>query len=187
MPRRGEGRFRDSWIVGGIIEAAIRLDGVRKNVYHATMRIYLDICSIQRPLDDQSQLCIATETEAILGILDLVERSELTLLKSAAHAIETQQNPYPDRKDHALAVLSLASHYLATTSEVTERAKTFAGAEIKRLDALHLALAVEGEADFFCTTDDKLLHCGRKADTKETLVVSPLELVDHVDQSRSQS
>ncbi len=76
------------------------------------MRIYLDICSIQRPLDDQSQLRIRTETEAILGILDLCETGRLTLVSSAAHVIETEQNPYPDRKGHALNVLSLASHYV---------------------------------------------------------------------------
>jgi hypothetical protein len=113
------------------------------------MRIYLDICSIQRPLDDQSQVRIATETEAMLGILDLCERGKLVLLRSAAHTIENEQNPYLDRKDHVLMVLSLASHYLPTTPEVTERAKGYVEAGMKRLDALHLALAVEGMAAFF--------------------------------------
>ena len=141
------------------------------------MRIYLDICSIQRPLDDQSQLRIRTETEAILGILDLCETGRLSLVSSAAHVIETEQNPYPDRKRHALNVLSLASHYVPTSSEVVERAKAYVATGIARLDALHLALAVEGRAAYFCTTDDDLMRRGKQADTKETSVVSPLELV----------
>ena len=141
------------------------------------MRIYLDICSIQRPLDDQSQLRIRTETEAILGVLDLCEAGQLTLLSSAGHIIETEQNPYPDRKEHALRVLSLASHYVPTSPEVADRAKTYVSAGISRLDALHLALAVEGGASYFCTTDDQLLRRGQQVDTKETSVVSPLELV----------
>jgi hypothetical protein len=33
------------------------------------MRVYLDICAIQRPLDEQSQLRIRLETKAILGVL----------------------------------------------------------------------------------------------------------------------
>ena len=141
------------------------------------MLIYLDICSIQRPLDDQSQMRIRTETEAILGILDLCETGRLTLVSSAAHVIETEQNPYPDRKEHALNVLSLASHYVPTSSEVAERAQTYVAVGIGRLDALHLALSVEGRAAYFCTTDDHLLRRGQQVNTKETLAVSPLELV----------
>lgn len=147
------------------------------------MRIYLDICSIQRPLDDQSQLRIRTETEAILGILDLCEAGTITLLSSAAHLIETEQNPYPDRREHALHVLSLAAQYVTTSARVAERARTYVAAGLGDLDALHLALAVEGEATYFCTTDDQLLRRGQQAETRETLVVSPLELVTQLDQA----
>ena len=147
------------------------------------MRVYLDICSIQRPLDDQSQVRIRTETEAILGILDLAQAGRITLLSSAAHLIETRQNPYPDRREHTLNVLSLASQYIPTSAQVAERAQTFVATGIDQLDALHLALAVAGEAAYFCTTDDRLLRRGREVDTNETLVVSPLELVRHLDQA----
>ena len=146
------------------------------------MRIYLDICAIQRPLDDQTQLRIRTEAEAILGLLSLCQSGTLTLLSSSAHVIETEQNPYPDRKAHAVTVLGLASYYVSTSPEVAERAKTYTAAGISHLDALHLALAVEGDADFFCTTDDDLLRQGQAVDTKRTLVVSPLELVARIDQ-----
>ena len=91
--------------------------------------------------------------------------------------LRDRQNPYPDRKGHALNVLSLASHYVPTSSEVVERAKAYVATGIARLDALHLALAVEGRAAYFCTTDDDLMRRGKQADTKETSVVSPLELV----------
>ena len=33
------------------------------------MRIYLDTCSLQRPLDDRHQVRIALEAEAVLAIL----------------------------------------------------------------------------------------------------------------------
>ena len=51
---------------------------------------------------------------------------------------------------------------------------------MKPLDALHLSSAVETEADFFCTCDDRLLRRARAADTGRTRVVSPLELVTEV-------
>lgn len=148
------------------------------------MRVYLDTCSIQRPLDDHSQVRIATEAEAILGILELCERGELTLLRSAAHQIENDKNPYADRKDHCKTVLSLASHYLPTTQEVAKRANAYAEAGLKKLDALHLALAVEGRAFFFCTVDDQLLRRSRKIDTNETVVISPLEMINCLNQAR---
>jgi hypothetical protein len=40
------------------------------------MKIYLDICSVQRPLDDKAQLRILVEAEAILGILALCESGQ---------------------------------------------------------------------------------------------------------------
>jgi hypothetical protein len=37
------------------------------------MRIYLDLCSIQRPMDDHAQDRIRLEAEAVLGILVLCD------------------------------------------------------------------------------------------------------------------
>lgn len=39
------------------------------------MTIYFDTGSLQRPLDDKSQLRIALEAEAILGLITLVEQN----------------------------------------------------------------------------------------------------------------
>ena len=51
---------------------------------------------------------------------------------------------------------------------------------MKPLDALHLASAVEADADFFCTCDDRLLKRARGTQTGRTRVVSPLDLVTEV-------
>lgn len=40
------------------------------------MRIYLDMCSIQSPLDTKSQPRIAVEAEAVLGVLMLCEAGQ---------------------------------------------------------------------------------------------------------------
>jgi len=48
------------------------------------MRVYLDACSLQRPLDDRSQPRINIEAEAVLTILRLVESGDLELLSSDA-------------------------------------------------------------------------------------------------------
>lgn len=42
-----------------------------------SVRVYLDMCSIQRPLDTKSQVRISVEAEAILGLLSLSESGQL--------------------------------------------------------------------------------------------------------------
>lgn len=55
------------------------------------MIIYLDTCSLQRPLDDRTQVRIRLEAEAVLGIIDLVEAGTVDLLSSDALAYETEK------------------------------------------------------------------------------------------------
>ena len=48
-------------------------------------------------------------------------------------------------------------------------------------DALHLASAVEAEADVLCTTDDQFLRRSREVDTGAMRVLTPIELIDHIE------
>ena len=59
------------------------------------MLVYLDTCSIQRPFDDQSQLRIALEAEAVLQVIQLAEQEVVDLLASEMLLVETEQNPTP--------------------------------------------------------------------------------------------
>lgn len=74
----------------------------------------------------------------------------------------------------------MATQFVKTDDHLKARAQTFIDAGIKPLDALHLAAAVEAQADFFCTCDDRLLEKTRSLNTAPTKVVSPLELVSEV-------
>lgn len=145
------------------------------------MRVYLDICAIQRPLDDLSQVRVRLEAEAVLTLIELCESGRLELVASAAHEIENRQNPYPERHAHAADVLALARHRVPSGDDVAHRAAAYAQAGLARLDALHLASAVSAGAAFFCTTDDRLLRRSKGLDTNGTAVVSPLDLILHLD------
>lgn len=147
------------------------------------MRVYLDICAIQRPLDDHTQLRVRLEAEAVITLIQLCEEGPIDLVMSAAHEIENRQNPYPDRRAHVAHVLSLARRRAPADPDVAERAATYAEAGLTRLDAFHLAAAVAADAAFFCTTDDRLLRRSQALDTKATAVVSPLDLVLQLDLS----
>lgn len=141
------------------------------------MLIYLDMCSLQRPLDDRSQLRVRLEAEAVLGIIAFCESGQAELVSSAALGFEAGRNPHPVRKAHALSILGKAPHAVGLSPDVEQRARAFTQAGLKPLDALHLSCAVEAGADYFCTCDDRLLKRARAAHTGAPKVVSPLELV----------
>ena len=120
------------------------------------------------------------EAEAILGILALCEAQQGDLVSSDTLRFETDQNPHPVRKRYAQDVLSKATVFVSTDSQIEEQARTWHQAGIKPVDALHLASAIAGGVDYFCTCDDRFLKRAKTLDTKRTKVVSPLELIAEV-------
>ena len=141
------------------------------------MKIYLDMCSLQRPLDDKVQLRILVEAEAVLGIIALCDAGEAQLIGSDALIFEAERNPHAIRKSFAHEMLAKARQFIAVNEQVEKRARDFNGIGIGSLDALHLASAIEAGADYFCTCDDKLLKRAKSADTQNTQAVSPLDLI----------
>ena len=119
------------------------------------MLVYFDICAIQRPFDDHSQLRVRLEAEAVVTLIQLCEMGLFELVISAAQEIENGQNPYPERRAYAADVLSLAQHRVASSSEVAERTAAYVQGGLTRLDAFHLAAAVTSGAAF-------LLHHRRR-------------------------
>ena len=144
------------------------------------MKVYLDMCSIQRPLDSKTQPRIAVEAEAVLAVLTLCEAGQVELMTSDILVFELERNPHPVRKEYALKVLAKAIVSVTTDSYVEERARTFQAEGIKPVDALHLASAVIAKADYFCTCDDRFLKRAKVVDTGQTKAVSPLELITEV-------
>jgi hypothetical protein len=100
------------------------------------MKVYLDMCSIQRPLDTKNQTRIAVEAEAVLGVLTLCEAAQVELMSSDTLLFELGRNPHPVRKDYALKVLAKATVFVPTDSDVEKSARTFQAEGIKPLDEL---------------------------------------------------
>ena len=145
------------------------------------MKIYLDCCSLQRPFDDKSQSRIAVEAEAVLVILSLCESDHLKLISSDALLFEIGCIPDQDRKDDALAILTIAKETIELTAEIEALARSLGASGLKPMDALHLAFASDSEVDYFCTCDDKFLKKAQSFDSLNTKVVSPTELVMELD------
>jgi predicted nucleic acid-binding protein len=144
------------------------------------MLIYLDMCSIHRPLDEKSQVRIWLESEAVLGILALCESGDIEMISSVALEYETARNPDPMRKAYALDILGGARRYVRLSADIEEQARVLNQAGLKPLDALHLACAIDGGADYFCSCDDRLLKRARAVHSGPPKVVSPLELIAEI-------
>lgn len=145
------------------------------------MKVYLDSCSLQRPFDDKSQVRIALEAEAILSVLALCETEQLELLSSEVLIFETNRIPNIVRRKNAFEILNLAKKVIMVNEDIENHAKRLTGKGIKPLDALHLASASHESADYFCTSDGKLLKKVKNLEGLNTIAVSPLELIEEVE------
>ena len=145
------------------------------------MKIYLDLCAIQRPLDTPNQVRIVLEAEAVLGIITLCDSGQAELVSSEALLYEGEQNPLPIRQEHTRSVLAKAKSSVKISKKERVRAETLITFGFRPLDALHLALAEAGNADYFCTCDDKLLRNAQRVKDLAVKVINPVELVQEIE------
>ncbi len=141
------------------------------------MRIYLDSCALQRPLDDQTQPRIRVEAEAVLAILAAVQAGEFMLLNSEAPEYEMGRIPDVQRRNEVAAALALAKERLEITHQAEDLAELLEGRGISPMDAVHLALASTAKADFFTTCDDNLLRKAKATTGLACKVASALDIV----------
>ncbi len=145
------------------------------------IKVYLDTCAIQRPLDTLDQTRLRMEAEAILGVLAQIAAGKLELISSSILKVEITRNPLAVRREHGEQVLALASATVFVNSGIAGRADDFVQRGIKSMDALHLASAEASGADYFCTCDDRFLRRARNIAKLRIEVVSPLELAERIE------
>jgi predicted nucleic acid-binding protein len=145
------------------------------------MKIYLDTCSLQRPLDSKTQIRIILEVEAVLGILTLCESGEVELVSSEALLFEIERNPNETRRQYALEVLASVETFVVLSEQVERRAREFNSVGIKPLDALHLASAEEAGVDYLCTCDDGFLKRAKAVEDLKVKVVSPIQAIEEIE------
>ena len=145
------------------------------------MKIYLDLCAIQRPLDTPNQVRIVLEAEAVLGIITFCDSGQAELISSEALLYEGEQSPLPIRQEHTRSVLAKAKSSLNISKKETARAAILITFGLRPLDALHIAPAEAGNADYFCTCDDKLLRSAKRVKDLAVQVINPVELVQEIE------
>ena len=121
-------------------------------------RVYLDVCALNRPLDDQNQMRIRLEADAVQLILSHVRSQDLILVISPAHRAEIAANPDPARRQHVESLVTeIGTDADFDLGQAQHGAVSLLNQGMKPADAAHVALAEEAGCDFI-TVDDRLLH-----------------------------
>lgn len=104
------------------------------------------------------------------------------MVTSEVLLFEVQRIRQEPRRSYAFDLLRKTALHVDTNEEIERCARELTGKGIKPLDALHLASAIEAQADYFCTCDDTFLKKAKENATASMRVVSPIELVMEIDQ-----
>jgi predicted nucleic acid-binding protein len=136
-------------------------------------KIYLDNCCFSRPYDNQSQLIIRRETEAVLRIRDEIENGRLELCWSFVLDIENNAKLDSLKINAVNYWKSLSTLMIEASKQIRDLAKKLEQQGIKTFDALHVACAVASASDYFISTDIRLL----KKTVREVRTINPVEFV----------
>ncbi|MEW5718283.1 MAG: PIN domain-containing protein [Chloroflexota bacterium] len=121
-------------------------------------RIYLDVSALCRPFDDQSQLRVRLESDAVLLILSQVQSKSCTLIVSPAHIVEIAAIEERAEREHLQSLLETNNAgFRFDLPAARKRAEELVRKGIGVADAAHLALAEQAECDFI-TCDDRLIR-----------------------------
>ena len=131
------------------------------------MKIYMDVCCLSRPFDDQSQDNVRFETEAIVSILKRCDSGrEWKLIGSDIISLEISKCQDAVKKQKILFLHDSASEKVKYNAEIQSRAAGFRRYNVKLFDSLHLASAEYANVDLFLTTDAQLIRTVVRSDAK---------------------
>lgn len=122
------------------------------------VKIYLDVCCLNRPFDDQTQDRIHFESEAVLIILNRCQIGRWWLISSDVVDFEISRTPDSERRQKVIILTALSKSKIIIDTEIEERAVELEALGFKPFDALHIACAEKSNADILLTTDDSLLY-----------------------------
>ena len=143
------------------------------------LRIYLDVCSYNRPFDNQDQDRVYLESESVLTVLAHCQNDNWTLVASDIVDFEINNIKNQTKKEKILELRKIAREWICITKPIEERAVELQKFGIKPFDSFHLALAENSGVDVFLSTDDKLIKASNKL-SLNVKVKNPLNWISEV-------
>jgi len=118
------------------------------------------------------------ESEAKLAIQQNIRTGNLQLAWSYIMDYENNKNPFQERKEQIGKWKRYATTDIEENTSITEHAKVIQSQGLKNMDALHIACAISGNADYFLTTDDKVLKKSEKI--QGIIITDPIDFIKQV-------
>ena len=139
------------------------------------MKIYLDNCMFNRPFDEQTHIRIRLETEAKLAIQEEIRRGTYQLIWSYILDYENSNNAFQERREQIIKWKKYAITDIEENTEILKTALLLNSKGLQKMDSLHIACAVFAKADYFLTTDDKVI---KKANTLTGIrITDPIDFI----------
>jgi hypothetical protein len=126
------------------------------------VQIYLDVSCLNRPFDDQSQVRIRAEAEAVLLILERIDAGEWNHVSSTMASIEIAAISDGERRARVRLLLPGRKSILKLSQSVWDRGAVLEGLGFKPADAVHIAAAEQIQADVLLSCDDRLCRLARR-------------------------
>jgi len=114
----------------------------------------MDNCCYNRPFDDQSDIIVKLESEAVSFIQERIKLGKLELIWSYIMDYENSFNPFEDRKISIEKWQQYAKEDVNVNTEIVKQAEDLTSLNIKK----HIACALYAKCQYFLTTDLKLLN-----------------------------
>ncbi len=124
--------------------------------------IYLDVCVLSRPFDDQSFLRIRLETEATNLILSKVKTAAYRLVVSPVHIKEISEIPDGyERIELQERIKSLGEKVKVDLKAAKKRAEDLYNLKFGVADAAHVAFAEQSKSEFISCDDSLIKKCSK--------------------------
>ena len=145
------------------------------------MKLYFDLCCYSRFYDDQGQLKIYMESEAILNIINLAKQNNDEIYGSPALDLEIDQIDDIEKRNkikyfYDQTITQKPDYIENVLNRVNELAKL---TKIRTLDSFHLAFAEINNIDILLTTDARLEKACSKMDLS-IKVINPVKYLMEV-------
>jgi len=137
-------------------------------------KIYLDVCTLCRPFDNQNDMRIRLETDAYFLIMNAIEEKRYEMVVSSMHIKELES--IKDIKERIQIVHFLDEYGKTKNADlnlVKKRADELIKLNFGIADAIHLAFA-EQSSNYLVTCDDKFEKKSKRI-TTNIEVVNPIE------------
>ena len=137
-------------------------------------KLYLDVCTLCRPFDDQHRMRIRLETDSYFLIMQSIQNGIYELLYSKVHEKEIAAiNDMLERTEIIETIYQNGKRCTGDYQAIRKRADELVNVGIGIADAAHVAFA-EVNADYFISCDDRLIKRSKR-ESVDVMVMTPVE------------